>query len=187
VASPRRRLIAIAAVPFVGGIEHPAVAALALPLTALVSAALRTVMGIWAHTFDNRFITSIVITPLALLGCVFHSARSPRRPWSSLTKIDPIYHWSMPRTPASLASMRHRRSCRWHLPRWRQQRHSYSYRLWSHVGRVAFVKRESHPLGARLLPRWVGVPDSVGQDVEGEVALSPADQVARPCTGNSCI
>src|SRR5207302_94127 len=35
---------------------------------------------------------SVVITPLALLGGVFYSARSLGNPWSTLTRIDPLYY-----------------------------------------------------------------------------------------------
>ncbi len=33
-----------------------------------------------------------MITPLALLGGVFYSARTLSQPWSTLTRIDPLYY-----------------------------------------------------------------------------------------------
>ena len=86
-------IIAFAAAPFAGGVEHPAVAVLALVLATLVFAALGTIVGIWADTFDQHsFVAAIVVTPLALLGGVFYSARTLAEPWSTVTKLDPIYY-----------------------------------------------------------------------------------------------
>ena len=86
-------VIAVAVIPFTGGAERPLVAAIALVLTALVFSALGTIVGVWADTFDQHsFVTAIVVTPLALLGGVFYSARSLAEPWSTLTRIDPIYY-----------------------------------------------------------------------------------------------
>jgi ABC-2 type transport system permease protein len=65
----------------------------ALALTALVFAALGVLTGIWAETFDQHaFVANIVITPLALVGGVFYSARSLDPPWRTLTRIDPLYY-----------------------------------------------------------------------------------------------
>ena len=85
--------IAVLAAPFAGGVAKPLVAVAALVLTALVFAAVGTIVGVWADTFDQHsFITAIVITPLALLGGVFYTAGSLGEPWSTLTKLDPIYY-----------------------------------------------------------------------------------------------
>ena len=66
---------------------------LALLLTGLVFASLGVITGIWAETFDQHaFIANIVIAPLALLGGVFYSARTLDEPWSTLTRIDPLYY-----------------------------------------------------------------------------------------------
>lgn len=79
------------ALPFTGGVERPALAVLALLLTALVFSALGVVTGIWAETFDQHsFVASIVVTPLALLGGVFYSVRALAEPWETLTRLDPI-------------------------------------------------------------------------------------------------
>ncbi len=79
--------------PFAGGVEHPALAAAVLVLTGLVFAPLGVVTGIWAETFDQHsFVANIVITPLALVGGVFYSARTLAEPWATLTRIDPLYY-----------------------------------------------------------------------------------------------
>lgn len=86
-------LLAAVGLPFVPRGAQPALAALALILTALVFASLGVVTGIWAETFDQQaFIANIVITPLALLGGVFYSAHTLGEPWSTLTRLDPLYY-----------------------------------------------------------------------------------------------
>jgi ABC-2 type transport system permease protein len=86
-------IVALAAAPFAGGVAHAGAAVLALFLTTLVFSALGTIVGVWADTFDQHsFVAAIVITPLALLGGVFYSARTLAEPWSTLTKLDPIYY-----------------------------------------------------------------------------------------------
>ncbi len=86
-------VVGVAAAPFAGGVERPLVVAVALVLTALVFSALGTIVGVWADTFDQHsFVTAIVVTPLALLGGVFYSARTLDEPWSTLTRVDPIYY-----------------------------------------------------------------------------------------------
>lgn len=81
------------AVPFVGGLERPAIALLSLALTGVVFAAVGVITGVWAETFDQHsFIAGIVITPLALAGAVFYSARTLPEPWETLTRFDPIYY-----------------------------------------------------------------------------------------------
>src|SRR5207237_786129 len=59
----------------------------------LIFSALGVITGVWADTFDQHaFVASIVITPLALLGGVFYGARSLGSPWSTLTRLDPLYY-----------------------------------------------------------------------------------------------
>ena len=85
--------IALAALPFTEGVRHPLVAVVALALTGLVFASFGTIVGVWADTFDQHsFVTSIVVTPLALVGGVFYSARTLGQPWETLTRLDPIYY-----------------------------------------------------------------------------------------------
>jgi ABC-2 type transport system permease protein len=51
------------------------------------------ITGIWAETFDQHsFVAGIVITPLALVGGVFYSARTLGEPWETITRLDPIYY-----------------------------------------------------------------------------------------------
>ena len=86
-------IIAALAAPFADEGAHPALAVLALLLTALVSASLGVIAGMWADTFDQQaFIANIVITPLALLGGVFYSAHTFGQPWATLTRLDPVYY-----------------------------------------------------------------------------------------------
>jgi ABC-2 type transport system permease protein len=81
------------AVPFVGGLERPAIALVSLGLTGLVFSAVGVITGIWAETFDQHsFIANIVITPLAIAGAVFYTAGTLPEPWETLTRFDPIYY-----------------------------------------------------------------------------------------------
>jgi ABC-2 type transport system permease protein len=85
--------VALLAIPFVGRLERPGVAVAALLLTGLVFSLLGVITGIWAETFDQHsFVAGIVITPLALVGGVFYSARTLGEPWETLTRFDPIYY-----------------------------------------------------------------------------------------------
>ncbi|MGH3102526.1 MAG: ABC transporter permease [Gaiellaceae bacterium] len=84
---------AAVAAPFADAGYQPALAVAALFLTALVFSTLGVITGIWADTFDQHsFVANIVITPLALVGGVFYSARTLDEPWSTLTRIDPLYY-----------------------------------------------------------------------------------------------
>jgi ABC-2 type transport system permease protein len=86
-------VIALGAMPFAGRPDQPLVAAAVLALTALVFSAFGTIAGVWADTFDQQsFVTAIVVTPLVLVGGVFYSARTLEEPWSTLTRLDPIYY-----------------------------------------------------------------------------------------------
>jgi len=86
-------IVAAIGLPFAHEGAQPALAALALILTGLVFATFGVVTGIWAETFDQQaFIANIVITPLALLGGVFYSAQTLGEPWSTLTRLDPLYY-----------------------------------------------------------------------------------------------
>jgi len=86
-------VIALAAAPWAGGPSDAALLAVTLLLTGLIFSGLGVITGVWADTFDQHsFVASIVITPLALLGGVFYSARTLDAPWSTLTRIDPLYY-----------------------------------------------------------------------------------------------
>jgi ABC-2 type transport system permease protein len=85
--------VALLAVPFVGDLERAGVAVAAVLLTGFVFATLGVVTGVWAETFDQHsFVAGIVITPLALVGGVFYSARTLGEPWETLMRFDPIYY-----------------------------------------------------------------------------------------------
>lgn len=85
--------VSLAALPFAHENAQPALAALALVLTGLVFSTLGVITGVWADTFDQHaFVANLVITPLALLGGVFYSARTLAEPWATLTRIDPLYY-----------------------------------------------------------------------------------------------
>ncbi len=85
--------VALVAIPFVGRPEQLGVLMAALLLTGLVFSLLGVITGVWADTFDQHsFIASIVITPLALVGGVFYSARTLPEPWDTLTRLNPIYY-----------------------------------------------------------------------------------------------
>lgn len=86
-------IVAAVAAPFASVGYRPALALAALFLTGVVFSALGVITGMWAETFDQHsFIASIVITPLALVGGVFYSARTLDEPWSTLTRFDPLYY-----------------------------------------------------------------------------------------------
>lgn len=85
--------IALLALPFADEGARPATAAAAVLVTGLIFAALGVITGISADTFDQHaFVVNIVITPLALVGGVFYSARNLHEPWATLTRIDPLYY-----------------------------------------------------------------------------------------------
>jgi len=86
-------IVAAIVLPFAHEGAQPGLAALALIVTGLVFATLGVITGIWAETFDQQaFIANIVITPLALLGGVFYAAHTLGGPWSTLTRLDPLYY-----------------------------------------------------------------------------------------------
>jgi ABC-2 type transport system permease protein len=86
-------VVAIAAAPFTGGIAHPFPAAVALALAGLAFASLGVIVGIAAETFDQHsFVANLVVTPLALLGGVFYSARTLDEPWQTATRLDPLFY-----------------------------------------------------------------------------------------------
>jgi len=86
-------VVGAAASPWTGGPDNAGLLVIALLFTSLIFSALGVITGVWADTFDQHsFIANIVITPLALVGGVFYSARSLHSPWSTLTRIDPLYY-----------------------------------------------------------------------------------------------
>lgn len=85
--------ITVVTLPFVAELEDAPLVLVSLVLCALVFASLGVIVGIWAETFDQHAgAASLVVAPLALLGGVFYSARTLPEPWSTLTRIDPLYY-----------------------------------------------------------------------------------------------
>lgn len=86
-------VVGAAASPWTGGPDNAGLLVIALLSTSLIFSALGVITGVWSDTFDQHsFVANIVITPLALVGGVFYSARSLHSPWSTLTRIDPLYY-----------------------------------------------------------------------------------------------
>jgi len=86
-------VVALLAAPFAHEGAQPAITAAALVLTGVIFSTLGVITGIWAETFDQHaFVANIVITPLALVGGVFYSARSLSEPSATLTRTDPLYY-----------------------------------------------------------------------------------------------
>jgi ABC-2 type transport system permease protein len=85
--------ITLIALPFVGAIERPWLAAAAVVLTAFAFAPLGVIAAIWAESFDQHaFFFNLVIAPLALVAGIFYSADTLAEPWATLTRIDPLYY-----------------------------------------------------------------------------------------------
>lgn len=85
--------VVLIALPLVGRIERPWLAAVAVVLTALVFAPLGVIAAIWAESFDQHaFFFNLVIAPLALVAGVFYSAGTLAEPWATLTRADPLYY-----------------------------------------------------------------------------------------------
>jgi ABC-2 type transport system permease protein len=56
-------------------------------------AALGTIVGIFAETFDHHtFVNNIVILPLAFVGGVFYSVDRLGSPWHELSHANPVFY-----------------------------------------------------------------------------------------------
>lgn len=85
--------VAALSAPFADGFRRPVLALLVLILTGLTFSALGVITGLFADTFDQHaFVANLVIAPLALVGGVFYSVDRLAEPWSTLTRIDPLYY-----------------------------------------------------------------------------------------------
>jgi ABC-2 type transport system permease protein len=82
------------AVPVTGvSIEQPLVLVPAVLLGLVLFAALGTIVGIFAETFDHHtFVNNIVILPLVFVGGVFYSVDLLPSPWHELTHFNPIFY-----------------------------------------------------------------------------------------------
>jgi ABC-2 type transport system permease protein len=48
---------------------------------------------VWADSFDQQaLVANLLIAPLSLVAGVFYAADRLGAPWSTLTKVDPIYY-----------------------------------------------------------------------------------------------
>ncbi len=86
-------VVALLALPFAREGANPALVVATLACTGLVFTSLGVIIGVWAETFDQHaFVANLVVTPLALVGGVFYSARTLSEPWATLTRFDPLYY-----------------------------------------------------------------------------------------------
>jgi ABC-2 type transport system permease protein len=86
-------LLALAA-PLTGvPVERPFALIAATLLGLVLFAALGTVVGIYAETWDHTsFISNIVILPLTFVGGVFYSVDVLPSPWEELSHVNPIFY-----------------------------------------------------------------------------------------------
>lgn len=86
-------LVAVA-VPLTGTpIEQPFALALAVVMLVTLFAALGTVIGIYAESFDfHSFVNNILILPLTFLGGVFYSIEILPSFWEALSHLNPLFY-----------------------------------------------------------------------------------------------
>jgi ABC-2 type transport system permease protein len=86
--------LAAIAIPVTGvPVREPLFLALAVLIGMVLFAALGTVVGIFAETFDHHtFVNNIVILPLTFLGGVFYSVDSLASPWEELSHFNPVFY-----------------------------------------------------------------------------------------------
>jgi ABC-2 type transport system permease protein len=82
------------AVPVTGTpVREPLVLVPAIALGLILFAALGTVVGIYAETFDHHtFVNNIVILPLVFVGGVFYSIDRLPAPWHELSHVNPLFY-----------------------------------------------------------------------------------------------
>jgi ABC-2 type transport system permease protein len=82
------------AVPVTGTpVREPLVLVPAIALGLVLFAALGTVVGIYAETFDHHtFVNNIVILPLVFVGGVFYSIDRLPAPWHELSHVNPLFY-----------------------------------------------------------------------------------------------
>jgi ABC-2 type transport system permease protein len=86
--------LAAIAIPLTGvPVREPLVLVPAVLLGLVLFAALGTIVGIFAETFDHHtFVNNIVILPLAFMGGVFYSVSSLGSPWQELSHVNPVFY-----------------------------------------------------------------------------------------------
>ncbi len=74
-------------------VEQPLALVVAVLLGVLLFAALGTVVGIFADSWDHTtFINNIVILPLAFVGGVFYSVDLLPSPWEEASHVNPLFY-----------------------------------------------------------------------------------------------
>jgi ABC-2 type transport system permease protein len=74
-------------------VREPLVLVPAVLFGLVLFAALGTIVGIFAETFDHHtFVNNIVILPLAFVGGVFYSVASLGSPWQELSHVNPVFY-----------------------------------------------------------------------------------------------
>ncbi len=86
--------LAAIAIPLTGvPVRHPLFLIVAVLIGMVLFAALGTIVGIYAETFDHHtFVNNIVILPLTFLGGVFYSVASLGSPWEEVSHINPVFY-----------------------------------------------------------------------------------------------
>jgi ABC-2 type transport system permease protein len=86
--------LAAVAIPLTGvPVREPLVLVPAVLFGLVLFAALGTIVGIFAETFDHHtFVNNIVILPLAFVGGVFYSVQSLDSPWHELSHVNPVFY-----------------------------------------------------------------------------------------------
>ena len=86
--------LAAIAIPATGApVREPLFLIPAVLVGMVLFAALGTIVGIFAETFDHHtFVNNIVILPLTFLGGVFYSVDRLSSPWHELSHVNPVFY-----------------------------------------------------------------------------------------------
>jgi ABC-2 type transport system permease protein len=86
--------LAAVAIPATGApIREPVFLVVAILVGMVLFAALGTIVGIFAETFDHHtFVNNIVLLPLTFLGGVFYSVDRLASPWHELSHVNPVFY-----------------------------------------------------------------------------------------------
>jgi ABC-2 type transport system permease protein len=86
--------LAAVAIPTTGApVREPLFLIPAVLIGMVLFAALGTIVGIFAETFDHHtFVNNIVILPLAFVGGVFYSVSRLESPWHELSHANPLFY-----------------------------------------------------------------------------------------------
>src|SRR3954467_4311318 len=86
--------LAAVAIPLTGvPVRQPLFLVPAVLIGMVLFAALGTIVGIFAETFDHHtFVNNIVILPLAFMGGVFYSVSSLGSPWQELSHVNRVFY-----------------------------------------------------------------------------------------------